>query len=188
MKKLLRYALLYCVLLSVPHLVFTQTAGAFSLDLGFLGQSDELADGGRHVERNYVLGLGYGLSDRWSLLVQGTLIRSNLSNLDGDRGTAHLVTLSTQLDLLPKNRHRLYVEAGMGTGNYCTCGNEGLPRIESNLLYAHYGLGVDFQLKRHVYLELAFRGNPIMTRTPESYDYNIGTIGLRFDDLFSFTR
>ncbi|PPK85252.1 hypothetical protein CLV84_2144 [Neolewinella xylanilytica] len=163
------------------------SSGSFSFGVAYFGLTDEVGGGVHHRERTYLTNVGYKISSRWSTLIQANIIRSNVEPEPHVQTTALLFTGSVQHDFVPDSPHRLFAQLGVATGDFCTCGDR-LPRIDPGLVYVQYGAGINVRIWRQVYIDIAFEANTILSGPEDAYNYNVGTVGLHFENLFSVRR
>jgi hypothetical protein len=158
-----------------------------SFGISYGGLNEELTDRITHRERNYITHIGYGLTDRLMAVGQLNIIRSNFES-DPQNLTTTLVGFGLlQYDFVPNSKHRLFLESGVGFGEYCTCG-ELLPRQESGITYGSFGVGTHLRLWRGISLELAFTHNLPLGAIEDRHGYNIGSIGLHFNRVVRLGR
>ncbi|MDA3929793.1 MAG: hypothetical protein PF541_12645 [Prolixibacteraceae bacterium] len=86
----------------------------------------------------------------------------------------------TQYNLLKKEASRLFIEASLNKGNYCTALD--IPYWNNDLYYFGIGGGFDFPLKKisNLYLDLSFISYSILNEVPEKYSYTQYIIGLNY--------
>ena len=178
----LYYIIALATLFTVPAGLIAQSQQrTLAVEIAYSGLTDEVGVDLKHRERNYLIGVGYHLSPRWSLGLQGTLIRTNFRRGRDMTESAALVGLHGELDLVPQSKHRFVLKLGSAVGDYCTCGDE-LPRRQSGLVYARYGVGLHIVVLNPLQLTLGFEGNTILSKVRGDYDYNLFTIGLRMNN------
>lgn len=82
------------------------------------------------------------------------------------------------------NRERLqfWLEAGPGTGNFCTCETpvDRLPYRKEGLVYLSFGCGLDFRLWKQLYLSGSVSSHRILNIDSRTWSHTYGGIGLVF--------
>ena len=180
-------AIVLVTLFSATGLMAQSQRHTLAVEIAYSGLTDEVGIDLKHRERNYLVGVGYHLSPRWSLGLQGTLIRTNFRRGTDMTESASLIGLHGELDLVPQSKHRFVVKLGSAVGDYCTCGDE-LPRRQSGLVYARYGVGLQVVVLNPLQLTLGFEGNTILSKVRGDYDYNLFTVGLRMNNWLRLGR
>jgi len=84
-----------------------------------------------------------------------------------------------QYHLLRKKKGSLFAEAGLYSGNYCTCGLAD-PYKKNGLVYWNIGAGMNLKLSKRFYLDFAFLNYKPFNKISGKYNYTQYVIGLDY--------
>lgn len=122
------------------------------------------------ITQRILLGLNY--------LNITTRIKNSISNENYNKDY-FVVGAFVQYDFLKNYKSRLFGEAGVYTGNYCTC-DEISGFQKDDLFYYNWGAGVNWHLYRGLFLDISFNAYYIINDVFLKFAYTQYVVGLDY--------
>jgi len=130
-----------------------------------------------HLFQEYTwnLNAAYQLRKRWRIGLSGLSIVTK-SPMSG-HNRYWLAGVFSQFQ--PLKKVRIWLESGLFTGNYCTCGAYDTYR-RNGRVYLDLGFSGEIKLFRRLDLDLGFNGYQMLNRDKTKYGYTQYIIGLNY--------